>query len=151
MVVAGLSGCWPVPGDDWQDDRGEAIVRSRAVEGDLFVKLKEGLARSLYESLDGEERCVDTLHCRRRGEQIICSAENLRDPYVCEVRLVDGEWVAPREDWELYHSLEANREFGTAMLAEGQLTLSGDAAAALSQRWGSDELSLSMPDGRVGP
>ena len=147
LAFALLTGCWPAVPDDLEPSEGEVIVRSRAVEGDTFVKLKGGLARDFYRALraEGEERCVeprpdeaDDGHCRRRARHLICSTENLRDPYVCELHLVDGGWVAPRDDWELYHSLEANRRYGVATFDGAAVTMDGDAAEALAEALSAD-------------
>jgi len=141
IAVVVLLGCWPPVPDDLDADAGAAVVRVRAVEGDTFVKLKDGLARTLYRSLGSDERCVeasdtDDGHCRRRGAHLICSTENLRDPYVCELHLVDGEWAAPRADWELYHSLEANRQHGSATFDGAAIVIGGDAGEALAAQLG---------------
>ena len=152
FVIASM-GCWPAVPDGWEPDRGEAVVRVRAHEGDVYVKLKEGLARTLYEELEGAERCAAPEHCRVRGEQLICSAENLRDPYVCQLHLTDGAWMAPRDDFELYHSLEANRRYGEASLDEGVLVIDGDAGEVLAAELGVDApvvLSLDVGSGAVG-
>ncbi len=130
------------------------MVRVRQAQGDTFIKLKEGLARRLYEELDGDERCSAEGHCRRRGEQIICSSENLRDPFVCELHLAQGDWLAPRDDWELYHSAEDNRRFGVATAEGGLLRVDGEAGQALGAQLGLDApvvLELLLPEGTVGP
>lgn len=152
LAVASM-GCWPAVPDGWEPDRGVAVVRVRDHEGDTFLKLKEGLARTLYEELEGSQRCAAPEHCRVRGEHLICSAENLRDPYVCELHLLDGAWVAPRDDFELYHSLEANRRYGEASLDEGVLVIDGDAGEGLAAELGVEApvvLSLDVGTGAVG-
>ena len=144
------TGCWPAAPDDWVADEGAVVVRTRAQRGDTFVKLKEGLARTFYDEMAGsEERCAEAPdHCRRRGEDLICSTENLRDPYVCELHIEDGVFVAPRGDWELYHSAEANRRFGMATLASGAITFEGDAAGALGEL-DIVGIEVSLPEGAV--
>lgn len=125
----------------------------RSDGGDTFVKLKDGLARTLYESLS-EERCSIGTRCRRRGDHLICSTENVRDPYVCELHLVDGSWVAPREDWALYHSVETNRRYGGATLTDGRLVIDGDAGLALAEELGVDApaaLVIDVSSGAVTP
>lgn len=79
---------------------------------------------------------MDDPHCRRRGDQLICSTENGRDPYVCELRVLEGVLVAPRADWELYHSLEDNRAYGLASLDGATLSIEGDAGRALAAHLG---------------
>ncbi|MCO4773160.1 MAG: hypothetical protein KDA24_24210 [Deltaproteobacteria bacterium] len=115
-------------------DSGELIVRPRSAEGDAFLKLKEGLARQLYDGLDeGLERaCSPQDLCRIAGLHVVCSTQNTRDPYVCEIHLgPDGALLAPRDDLELYHSLEANRSYGTARLAGDRLVFEGEAVDVL--------------------
>jgi hypothetical protein len=149
-----LPACWPEPSADWEDDRGEAITRVRATEGDSFVKLKEGLARTIYGGLAGDERCSEGDHCRRRGEHLICSSENRFDPFVCELHLVDENWVAPREDWELFHSMEPNWQSGIATLDGDRLTIDGAAGDELGDQLGSPApvtLTLLVPEGRIEP
>jgi hypothetical protein len=137
-LAALLVGC-PQPGPDWVDDAGQAIARTRAASGDTFLKIKEGLARSLFEAL-GEDACVDA-GCRKRvGEHLICSTANTVDPYVCELRVVDGAFVAPRANGELYHSMDANRRYGTARLDGDRLAVDGDAGDELADALGVDRV-----------
>ena len=114
-------------GDPSQD------VVLRPVEQGAVLKLKGEAAWALYDGLAAEERCKRR-GCKRRGEHVICSTLNLRDPVVCELQLSASFELAGIEGWDLYHSRQDNRHYGAAALDGDAIQLSGDAAGLLGQR-----------------
>jgi hypothetical protein len=109
------------------------------------LKIKGEAAAMLFAGLSGAERCGPR-GCKRRGEDVICSTKNLRDPVVCEVRLDASGAVVPVSGWRLYHSVRDNRVHGTARWDGEALSLSGP---GLGMLWvvdvGVGRLSWSAP------
>jgi hypothetical protein len=119
-----------------------ATVRPK---GDIvYVKLRDEPARQLFEDMAGVPEptpCPDSEDdCKRQGADLICSTANLRDEWVCELRLdaTTGAILGPAASGELYHDAADNRIAAEVSRDGDELTLTGDGAAELLDRFGAD-------------
>ncbi|WP_179137086.1 D-arabinono-1,4-lactone oxidase [Candidatus Entotheonella palauensis] len=129
----------PAPLPDGQPVQGEAVFRHDRSENRGILKVKDELAKLLYQRLTQpveEPRCRSLFflsdRCKRMGVSCVASTQNLIDPYVVEFRFTPtGELLSLTQDYDLDNALALNRDYGTASFDGRLLTISGDAAAGL--------------------
>jgi hypothetical protein len=129
----------PVPLPDDRPVQGEAIFRHDRSENRGLLKIKDDLAKLLYQRLTHPveaPRCHDhpflADRCKRMGVSCVASTQNLVDPYVVEFRFAPtGVLLSLTDDYDLDHALALNRDYGLASFDGGFLTISGDAAIGL--------------------
>ncbi len=144
-------------GDDWMEDSldrletmagdgeigGEVIFRHYVAKDRGIIKIKGKLAQMLYDSLSEPvrpNRCqlLFPKKCKRMGQSMIGSTENIVDKVVLEIRFTpDGKLAELNDDWELYHSFRNNRHYGIGTFDGNSLRMSGDTATELRKFLGS--------------
>lgn len=128
-----------------QRSRARGILK---IKGELASRMDQGMRAPLG------VRCktLAPSKCKRMGHSVVVSTQNPVDPVVVEFRLSPaGEIVDRSEDFRLYHSLAANREYGQGSFAEGELRITGDAAAGLIAFWNAERAAAGKPALAEGP
>ncbi len=131
----------PVPLPDGQPVQGKAVFRHNRSENRGSLKLKDGLAKLLYQRLTQpveEPRCYTLFflsnRCKRMGVSCVASTQNLIYPYVVEFRFAPtGELLSLTEDYDLDNALALNRNSGTASFDGRYITIRGAAATGLRE------------------
>jgi hypothetical protein len=131
----------PVPLRNDQPVQGEAIFRHDRSENRGFLKIKDELAKLLYQRLTDPVEAPRCHHhplladrCKRMGVSCVASTQNLVDPYVVEFRFAPtGVLLSLTDDYDLDHTLALNRDYGAAAFDGHFLTISGDAALGLRE------------------
>ncbi len=129
----------PVPLPDGEPVQGEAVFRHDRSENRGILKIKDDLAKLLYQRLTEpveEPRCYALPfladRCKRMGVSCVASTQNLVDPYVVEFRFAPtGVLLSLTEDYDLDNALALNRDYGTASFDGRFITIRGDAALGL--------------------
>ncbi len=125
----------PLPGN--RPVQGEAIFRHDRSGNRGILKIKNDLAKLLYQQLTHpveEPHCLTLFpnRCKRMGVSYVASTQNIVDPYVVEFRFAPtGVLLSLTEDYDLYRSLALNRHDGTASFDGRRLTIRGDVATGL--------------------
>lgn len=116
---------------------GVAIFRHQRSADRGILKLKGDVGWAIYNALTNPvapDRCelLFPKKCKRMGLSLIASTQNLVDPVVAELRFSpQGAILSRTDDWDLYHSLSPNRQYGTASFDGALLRITGDAATGL--------------------